>query len=86
MRSLPNIILTLSALVVSQFLQAQPNKYGVPLITNYPYYETKGTEQNWCITQDPRGVVYVANQSKGVLEYDGVEWIWAWYISIPKPA
>jgi serine phosphatase RsbU (regulator of sigma subunit)/ligand-binding sensor domain-containing protein len=80
MRSRPIIILTLSALVVSQLLQAQPNKYGVPLITNYPYYETRGTEQNWCITQDPRGVVYVANQSKGVLEYDGVEWR-----SIPTP-
>lgn len=55
-------------------LQAQPNKYGVPLITNYPYYETGGNEQNWCITQDHRGVVYVGNHVKGVLEYDGVSW------------
>ncbi|WP_456424817.1 sensor histidine kinase [Rhodocaloribacter sp.] len=29
--------------------------------------------QNWAVTQDRRGVVYVANRD-GVLEYDGVEW------------
>ncbi len=29
--------------------------------------------QNWAVTQDPRGVIYVANHD-GVLEYDGVEW------------
>ncbi len=55
-------------------LSAQPNKYGVPMITNYPYNETGGSEQNWCITQDHRGVVYVGNYEKGVLEYDGVQW------------
>ena len=55
-------------------LQAQPNKFGVPMITNYPYNETGGSEQNWCITQDHRGVVYVGNYEKGVLEYDGVNW------------
>lgn len=55
-------------------LPAQPNKYGVPLISNYPYHETGGNEQNWCITQDHRGVVYVGNHEKGVLEYDGVSW------------
>lgn len=67
-------ILTLAGLLVSFLLQAQPNKYGVPLITNYPYSEIGGTEQNWCITQDHRGVVYVGNNDKGILEYDGVEW------------
>ena len=61
-------------------LQAQPNKYGVPIITNYPYHETGGNEQNWCITQDHRGIVYVGNHEKGVLEYDGVSWR-----SIPIP-
>ncbi len=29
--------------------------------------------QNWYVTQDKRGVIYVANHS-GVLEYDGHEW------------
>jgi serine phosphatase RsbU (regulator of sigma subunit) len=67
-------ILTLAGLLVVLDLQAQPNRYGVPIITNYPYIETGGSEQNWCITQDFRGVVYVGNNDKGVLEYDGVEW------------
>ncbi|MFH0758327.1 MAG: SpoIIE family protein phosphatase [Bacteroidota bacterium] len=74
MRFRINIMISLAGMLVSFLLQAQPNKYGVPLITNYPYTETKGTEQNWCITQDHRGVVYVGNHDKGVLEYDGVEW------------
>ncbi len=50
------------------------------MITNYPYNETGGSEQNWCITQDHRGVLYVGNYEKGVLEYDGVDWR-----SIPIP-
>ncbi len=64
-------LLSFQALFV---LQAQPNKFGVPMITNYPYNETGGSEQNWCITQDHRGVVYVGNYEKGIQEYDGVEW------------
>ena len=30
-------------------------------------------EQNWCITQDNRGIMYFGNNN-GVLEYDGVNW------------
>jgi serine phosphatase RsbU (regulator of sigma subunit) len=67
-------ILTTLCLLSILPLKAQPNKYGVPLITNYPYNITGGSEQNWCITQDHRGVVYVGNNDKGILEYDGVEW------------
>src|SRR5210317_1406779 len=55
-------------------LQAQPNIHGVPMITNYEHSITTGSEQNWCITQDLRGIIYVGNNDKGVLEYDGVEW------------
>jgi len=55
-------------------LQGQPNKYGVPIISNYQHYVTGGSEQNWCITQDIRGIMYIGNNDKGVLEYDGVEW------------
>ncbi len=73
-------ILSIFPLLSILSLQAQPNRYGVPMITNYPYNETGGSEQNWCITQDHRGVVYVGNYEKGVLEYDGVEWR-----SIPIP-
>lgn len=65
------ILLFLQALLL---VQAQPNNYGVPMISNYPYHETGGSEQNWCITQDHRGVIYVGNYDKGILEYDGVQW------------
>jgi len=44
------------------------------MITNYPHYITGGSEQNWCITQDSRGIMYIGNNNKGVLEYDGVTW------------
>ena len=67
-------ILSLLSLQALFLLQAQPNKFGVPMITNYPYSETGGSEQNWCITQDHRGVIYVGNYEKGIQEYDGVEW------------
>lgn len=60
--------------LVSGSMLAQPNKTGVPIVTNYDYSITGGSEQNYCITQDLRGVVYVGNNDKGVLEYDGVEW------------
>ncbi|MGM0473385.1 MAG: hypothetical protein ACQERV_04525, partial [Bacteroidota bacterium] len=47
-------------------LQGQSNRYGVPIITNYEHYVTGGSEQNWCITQDFRGVMYIGNNDKGV--------------------
>ena len=74
MRFRSSFIWSAVCLLATLSLQAQPNKYGVPLISNYPYSETGGNEQNWCITQDHRGVVYVGNYDKGVLEFDGVEW------------
>ncbi len=67
-------ILLLLSLAASLALFSQPNNYGVPMITNYDHSITKGSEQNWCITQDFRGIIYVGNTDKGVLEYDGVEW------------
>ncbi|MCK5138177.1 MAG: SpoIIE family protein phosphatase [Bacteroidales bacterium] len=74
MRKHASIISLLLSLLATLTPYAQPNKYGVPIITNYEHYITKGSEQNWCITQDFRGVMYVGNMDKGVLEYDGVEW------------
>jgi serine phosphatase RsbU (regulator of sigma subunit) len=55
-------------------LKAQPNRYGLPYIQNYHYTETGGGEQNWGITQDRRGVIYVANNDNGILEFDGNSW------------
>lgn len=57
-----------------QAVGAQLYKRGLPFITNYLPTETGGSEQNWAIVQDQRGVMYFGNNDKGVLEYDGVSW------------
>ena len=46
---------------------------GNPFIRNYAQKEYGGEYQNWSITQDGRGVIYVGN-NQGVLEFDGVRW------------
>ena len=66
------LLLFLSLLMSS--LYAQPNPYGLPWIQNYHFSETGGSEQNWSITQDFRGVIYAGNADKGILEYDGSTW------------
>ncbi|MFD1003445.1 ATP-binding protein [Ohtaekwangia kribbensis] len=42
-------------------------------IQEYPVELYKGSSQNWDITQDTQGIVYVGN-TDGVLVYDGLEW------------
>ena len=68
---LPGIM---AMLWISAAVIGQPNQYGVPVISNYGHSVTGGSEQNWCITQDPRGVLYVGNNNKGIQEYDGTVW------------
>jgi len=46
---------------------------GLPFLRNFPAREYGAFFQNWCVTQDPRGLIYVGNNF-GVLEYDGVRW------------
>jgi len=55
-------------------LHAQSGPYGMPFIKNYHYAEMGGSEQNWSVTQDFRGVVYVGNEDRGILEFDGSTW------------
>jgi len=45
-----------------------------PFIRNFPPDEYKNESQNLAIIQDQRGVMYFGNQSRGILEYDGVDW------------
>lgn len=66
-------LLIFSTLLVIE-LHAQPNRFGLPPIRNYHYAVTGGGEQNWGITQDQRGVIYVANNDNGILEFDGSSW------------
>jgi serine phosphatase RsbU (regulator of sigma subunit)/ligand-binding sensor domain-containing protein len=51
-------------------LQAQVGK---PFIRNYTSKEYKAHVQNWSLTQDSRGVIYIGN-GDGILEFDGTTW------------
>ncbi|MEZ4935345.1 MAG: hypothetical protein R2788_24825 [Saprospiraceae bacterium] len=54
-------------------LSAQPINIGIPPIQNFTNKEYQAGTQNWQITQDKRGVIYVAN-NEGLLEFDGNHW------------
>ena len=62
------------------FSDAQINRNGLPIIRNFEPEEI-GSDQNWVVVQDQRGVIYVGTNDDGVLVYDGVEWN---KISIPN--
>ncbi len=53
--------------------QRQPEA-GAPLLRNYSPTEYGGAIQNWAVTQDQRGVIYIGNGEDGILEYDGIRW------------
>jgi len=46
---------------------------GLPFLRAYGPKEYGAQAQNWAVTQDQRGVIYVGNND-GVLIYDGVHW------------
>ncbi|MCK6683212.1 MAG: hypothetical protein L6R30_12445, partial [Thermoanaerobaculia bacterium] len=50
-----------------------PLEAGVPLLRAFSPKEYGASGQNWAVVQDPRGLVYVANND-GVLEFDGLRW------------
>ncbi|WP_375560800.1 SpoIIE family protein phosphatase [Bernardetia sp. OM2101] len=56
--------------LVSFSLKAQVGK---PFIHNYTSKEYKAHVQNWSLTQDNRGVIYIGN-GDGILEFDGNSW------------
>ncbi|PLX14595.1 MAG: hypothetical protein C0599_18520 [Salinivirgaceae bacterium] len=62
------------ALLIPLLSYSQVNKYGAPFYRYYGMEEYGGTEQNWAIVKDSRGLLYVGNNDKGVLQYDGKNW------------
>src|SRR5258705_7698883 len=46
---------------------------GLPFLRNYSPRQYGAQAQNWAITQDRRGIIYIGNND-GVLVYDGVHW------------
>ncbi len=59
--------------ITSLFSYTQVNNTGNPIVNNFAPIEYKAAEQNWSITQDNRGVMYIGNHA-GVIEYDGNNW------------
>lgn len=55
-------------------LIGQVNRLGNPFIHNYNPSEMDAAERNWSIVQDGRGVMYIGNDDRGILEYDGKTW------------
>ncbi|UII23858.1 ligand-binding sensor domain-containing protein [Fulvivirga ligni] len=58
---------------ISKSIIAQNYNLGLPFIRYYSTKEYNGGIQNWSITQNKYGLIYVANNF-GVLEYDGSKW------------
>lgn len=52
---------------------AQTNLAGLPFIKTFTTVEYKAGMQNWGLTVDRRGILYVAN-NLGLLEFDGSQW------------
>ena len=64
----------LPLLTVSIGGNAQPLSLpSIPLTTTFSTEDYQGGIQNWDITQDHRGFIYVANNF-GLLEFDGTQW------------
>ncbi len=61
------------SLLLSVSLSTIAQNTGRPFITNYSYQEYNAGGVNWWTEQDDRGVLYFAN-SRGILEFDGVNW------------
>lgn len=66
-----NFILLLILIFPVKAIWAQ-NTGRIP-VTNFHHREYNGHAQSWAITQDNRGLIYIAN-NVGVIEYDGSEW------------
>ena len=58
---------------ISIFLFCQENEMGIPFAQNFPPKIYGYENQNYSITEDANGILYVGNLS-GVLEYDGYSW------------
>lgn len=66
-------ILVLLTLFVTNTLNAQIKKIGVPFITNYSPKTYKAASENWDVLQDSKGMMYFANHF-GLMQFDGVRW------------
>lgn len=67
------IILLFILMSLTQTINSQVKKIGIPLIKNYSRTEYKGGTQNWDIDQDKNGNMYFANNNC-LIQFDGSTW------------
>ena len=65
-------VLWVYALVFAGFT-VTAKETGKPFMSLYPSYQTGGHPQNWAISQDNRGIMYIGN-GYGIQEFDGSAW------------
>ncbi|MGW8314853.1 MAG: triple tyrosine motif-containing protein [Bacteroidales bacterium] len=68
------MIILLALFTIPFRIVAQPNRYGISILTHYSHTVTGSDGRFSSITRDGRGVLYVAVEDSGILEYDGVRW------------
>ncbi len=67
------LILLILGLLLPLFSFSEIKQIGTPFIRNFLKREYKAGTQNWNISQDKRGFIYIAN-NEGLLVYDGNQW------------
>ncbi len=65
--------LLLTACIIASLTSFAQNTIALPEIINYPKRVYNAGTQNWKITQDKQGIIYVANDD-GLLTFDGSLW------------
>ena len=73
-RLLSLLVLLLTGTAHAQAPGASSRASGQPFLTSYSPADYGAAATTWSVTQDARGVIYVANGSGGLLTYDGATW------------
>jgi len=68
------LLLIIPLIFIQITLKAQYNKNGYPFYTYYNSDDYNAYDQNWDVIEDKDGIIYVANNNDGILQFDGVEW------------
>lgn len=66
-------IISCILLAICTLANAQINKYGNPIITNYTSDDYNDDAQNFFVAKDHRDIMYFAG-NENILEYDGTTW------------
>jgi signal transduction histidine kinase/ligand-binding sensor domain-containing protein len=67
------VLLASLGLMRPAFATGIPSDAGRPLLRSFGPRDYQADSQNWALVQDPRGLLYAANNF-GVLEFDGARW------------